>query len=280
MNIDVAIKQLLGTRQTWLEMPPELAELLPLAIEAFRDMISRIPEDHLVPQAGREFSRCQWHVKTGPAPTEDPDDGIFVKDESVPDRYPTTHGRRPDNKLTLQVRRRTRRLFKYRYKTEPDGFRPETHVFFDLAERIMDLRDAWIEAIITALVKQNPALKGISHRRDLTTLRFMIYRRVSADCPGVAGQYHVDKNDITIHMADSCPGLLVRQDTGEYRLIPTRPGWAYIFTSKRFKALCGLEPLLHGAQDNGARAVCVSFVHFWHPGQRLQFYQEHPHSSE
>lgn len=247
------IKRFLAERRVWVAIP-EIAGLLSEAAERFqKDVLANIPIEDII--AGK----YTWHHPDTP----EPDDGIIYKHPNqTGDVWTLVHGVLQDHKLFLQWRLRTEDMFRER------GLYQEVfNDFFRVMEEIRWRVDRVIIDILAALHEEWPHLGALGHKEHATVTRVMAYLGERNDGSGLAGKIHTDKNDVTIHLYDSKPGLLVQAVDGRpdlFDLVETRPGEALAFVSDRFARLSGIPAVRHSAKENGRRTVIVMFVHFTH----------------
>lgn len=243
--------RLLGHRSAWIPMPA-LEELLPQVAASFQaDVLGNIPFEDLM------SGKYELHLKEGPYATGEPDDGIILKHPDKEDPSRIIHGVPPDSKVYLQYRLRTMDMMKAAgcYQTAFDPF-------FELMEELWEGIDQYLFTFILELTGLRPELGVTGWDRDRSLIRVMQYLDPRGDGSGLAGKFHTDKNDITFHLYDSVPGLVVVAEGEQQELVPTRPGMALAFSSDRFVIPSGLPAVRHGAVDNGKRRVIVMFVHF------------------
>ena len=246
------VTRLLAERMVWVPMP-ELGDLLPEAAQQFKScVLGNIPIEDIM--TGK-------YELTGPDDLEagDPDDGIIAKYPGKNDPSRKRHGVPPDSKVYMQYRLRTRAMLRtanlYQQVFDP---------FFDLMAKLRSLLDLRIEDMLDQLGRQCQELGRLQHNRERSVIRVMTYLEPRRDDSGLAGKYHTDRNDITLHLYDSVPGLMLKRTASELELVPTRPGFSLAFVSDRLASLTGIPAVLHGARDNGKRQVIVMFVHFHH----------------
>lgn len=247
-----AMANLVTERLAWLHMP-ELEALLPKAAESFKtDVLGNIPMEDIL--AGK----YEW---PGPDDQEDgdPDEGIIAKYPGKNDPSRKRHGVPPDSKVYLQYRLRTKRVFQERGQYQP-VFDP----FFNVMKQVRSRLDFRIEDMLDQLWQQRPKLGRLHHNRERSVIRVMTYLDAREDGSGLAGKCHTDRNDITLHLYDSVPGLVLQHEVGKFELVPTRPGYALAFVGDRLASLARLPAVLHGARHNGQRQVLVMFVHLIH----------------
>lgn len=244
------VKRLLLERKAWIPMP-ELTELLKEAAERFeQDVLANIPIEDII--AGK----YTFHHPDTP----EPDDGIIYKHpDQKDDAWTLRYGQLQDHKLFMQWRLRTEDMFRER------GLYQEVFAaFFLVMEEIRWRLDRVITQMLAELHEEWPTLGASGHKHEATVTRVMCYRGARTDGSGLAGKTHTDRNDVTIHLYDSTPGLLVETADSQFELVETRPGEALAFLSDRFAKLSGIPALRHGAKDAGARMVIVMFAHFTH----------------
>ena len=202
--------------------------------------------------------RYTWHHRD----TDEPDDGVIVKLSSdVSDPSIAKHGLPPDNKVYIQVRRRTRRLFK------AAGVYDDAYCdFFDVTEEIHErLARRW-RTFPECLREVRPDLPAQTHDCERSVLRLMRYNRARPDDGGLSGKVHTDKNDMSVHVWDSRPGLVLRPAGGGDIDVPTRVGEGLMFSGDGWERLTGVPTLVHAAKHDAtateARRVIVYFSYF------------------
>lgn len=249
--MDTVVQRLLRERMAWLAFP-ELRELLPTLSEQYDAILATIPMVDLL------AAKYEIHIKREEHPygTVEPDDGIFLKyPERQDDPSAIRDGVPPDFKVYIQARERLEDLFKAR-----GLWLPEFEPFFATLRKVREIIDAKVEDFLKSLARERPDLAHLRHTRARTVVRCMNYlgARENSD---LAGKLHFDWNSITWHLFDNCEGLMIEGEAGGFELVPTRPGEAFLFVSRAFASLVGLEPVNHGAKHNEGRKIVVAFVY-------------------
>ncbi len=247
--MNTIVTELLTNRMVWLDLP-EITDLLPRAARAFEtEVLANIPtEDLLADRYQLQFD-----------PQLEPDDGIILKHPNKADPSRAVHGVPPDSKVFMQYRYRTRTMLEDKglYQTAFDPF-------FELMDEIRSRLDRRIVTLIAELRSQWPGLGATGYKAETSLIRVMKYLDPRVDGSDLAGKLHTDRCDLTCHLYDSVPGLVVEREPDKLELVGTRPGQALVFVADRFTRLSGIPALCHGARDNGRRAVMVMFVHLNH----------------
>lgn len=254
MVMTSVVARLLADRTAWMAVPG-LAELLELAARQYLALLRVIPKKDL------RAKKYEVHMPDTPQP----DDGIFYKyPKRKDDPSAITHGVVPDHKTYVQVRARTRRLLMLL-----GLYCPESEAFFDTMDEIRRRIDVHIHALREALYESRPDLGRLRIRVGETVIRCMVYHGARPDDPKMSGKGHTDKADITLHLYDSAPGLLVRlnDETNEMTLVPTSRGQAFAFLSDHLAQPLGCKAVYHGARNRRGRAIIVAFPYFQHPSE-------------
>lgn len=249
--MDRVVRELLERRMAWVTMPA-LTEVLPQVMLEYRRVLAGLDMKDL------ERDRYAWRH----ADTEELDDGFILKHPDKIDPSRQVHGQLSDDKIFLQYRLRTEEEMRRRPEQWRDDFVPLFRMLDDVRREL----DGVIERVLAELNRLRPGLQ-LTHKASATVIRCMTYRGERPGQPGVAGKAHLDKNDLTLHLYDSCPGLFVELGDSRER-IETRAGQALVFVSKRFEQVWGVPALRHGAFYNQDRGVIVAFVHFRHPDEK------------
>jgi hypothetical protein len=230
--MDNALAEMFATQYTWVPLP-DLKQLLPVADRLYQDLLSRLAWDDVL--AGR----YTWHHQD----TYEPDDGIIVKRSAdTSDPSCVVHGVPPDNKVFIQLRPRTRRMF-----MAAGGYEESFTDFFDVTDEIRRRLDARVQALLPVLRRSPRVMGPIHYDHANSVLRLMRYDAPRPDASGLAGKPHTDRVDVTLHLWDSEPGLVLLPWRRDDVHVPTRPGEALMFVSDGLSQRTTVPALRHAA---------------------------------
>lgn len=245
------VSELLGQQYAWVPTP-ELRDWLLLADILFQNMLNRINSGKLL--AGR----YTFHYPT----TDEPDDGIIVKrSQDTGDPSIARTGVPPDNKVFIHMRSRTKRLF-----VEEGVYDRAFDDFFEVTDEIRRLVCRVYHRLFVQLRHDRPDLERFELDLEESVLRLMRYDDSRADGSGLAGKPHTDKKDITAHLWDSSPGLIL-MPRGDIPIeVPTRTGETLLFVAEQFAKRTAVPALLHAAKHDPnlvePRRIAVYFGKF------------------
>ena len=210
--------------------------------------------------------------------TPEPDDGIIYKHpEDMTDETAARTGVRPDHKVLLHARLRSRDLFRGR-----GWWGPMSGEFFDLAEETLELTARHLQPYHDELRRICPTLMGFERNPEECVVRVMWYLDFRRDEPAHAhkignggrpqvGKTHTDRAVETVPLDETHPGYTEYEDgSGNSPGTVLRPltGAKRWFAGKLLQEETGgqIPASWHGAThlnpEDGRRGVVIYFGHF------------------